>query len=286
MIKITLIKGTKNTEILLDKYKIFIGNNYYKKFDIMQMFRSLNHSKSEYAKENNEEVYLMINDELVGSKSYIIYEVNSFFNFDVDLKLGTKSLSYLFLLSKLMDEIHVDVFNTINLLLESLQNDINDNLKSVRVSFDELNPKSLLKLSSLSLIKEDMVNDSCDLSFEDFIIQQLLLLYDISKDSLIPMFVLIDVPIITDKILRFITLFENVYFLIFTNEYPEISEIKNVYMIDEVSIDFADEQLVYEIYGEKGGNLFTMEEVKAYLFNCINKKEEKVRFIKEMLQQR
>lgn len=110
-------------DISIDNYKLILGKNYNLKFEIIssiiQYFEKKNYS--EYQNINNNKCHFEINEKRIDTKEWELFIVNSYFDLNNDLKLGSKSILYKYFEVILRDIEYSDTVNTINLLMKELQ---------------------------------------------------------------------------------------------------------------------------------------------------------------------
>lgn len=185
-----------------------------------------------------------------------------------DAKLNTKSLMLKYLGTLYSGIDYMDTLNTLNILIESLSDEVNENA-FVQSEFSTCSPKLLTKLVTAHYYEDESYKDEYDLSYEDLIILQLNMIDYIAVHSKkYSYFILfIDIPLITDEIKNKIDEMskDRVYCLVFSKTVRDI-EIENICVEEDYFLDFANEEMVYYIVNEKSTNLYTLEDIK----NMIN----------------
>ena len=249
MDKYTIVKGDNKISFVIEKIKIFYGNNYILKRQIIRdLERSINKSSiSEYAENIIGNIELLYNDEKTNINQYEIYFLNNYYDIENDLKLGSKSLSQKYLENKLKDIEYNELFNMIKELLKSfdieyLEENTNFYLKNTRINFliQELETKQLIKLLTANMISENLLKNSFDLSYEELLEFQLKMLYEIAKESKKTFFIIIDIPI-TEYIYSLIVNCEitNIKFLILQNLTTKNIDINQYILINKKVLDLA-----------------------------------------------
>lgn len=98
MHKISIINKERQ-DIIIDKVKFILGNNYENKDLIYRIlvnyFNKLN--ISDYSKDNNIESCIYFDDSPLRIADFDFYLVSDYFDMDFDSKLGLKSISLAFI---------------------------------------------------------------------------------------------------------------------------------------------------------------------------------------------
>ena len=249
MDKYTIVKGDNKINFVIDKIKIFYGNNYILKKQIIKYLeQSITKSAiSEYFENIIGNLELLYNDEKINTNQYEIYFLKDNYDIDSDLKLGSKSLSQKYLENKLKDVEYDEMFNMIKELLknfniEYLEEHVNFDLKKTKVNFsiEELQLKQLIKLLDVNITSDNLIKNSFDLSYEELLEFQLKMLYEIAKQNPKTFFVVIDIPI-TEYIYRLITNCEisNIKFLILQNLSMQHIDVNQYILVNKKIIDLA-----------------------------------------------
>lgn len=240
-------------------------NKYYLKQAVRQYF---NKTVSGYREEIGSECYLKIDDSPVDKKNTFFYEVTENYSINDDAKLSTKSLMLKYLETLYSDVNYMDTLNTLNILIESLSDEVSENA-FVQSEFSVYSPKLLTKLVTAHYYEDESYKDEYDLSYENLIILQLNMIDYIVKNSKKYAYIIlfIDIPLITDEIKSKIDELskDRVYCLVFSKTVKD-TEIENICVEEDYFLDFANEEMVYYILNEKSTNLYTLEDIK----NMIN----------------
>lgn len=286
MKKISLCKGNKRYDLNLNKYKIITGKYYSKKYDMMKIIREVfNGTISEFSECRKQYAKIMIDDIELNPKKNILFDLSQNFDLNLDLKMGSKSITLKYLETVLNDSVYFDSLNTISLLFKALEDEINQKQNDVRISFSEVNIKVLIKLASLVLILEDTQANMFDLSYEQMILLILKMIKRIIDNSTYEeIFIILDVPILTRSIYSFIETLVGYNILIFTNDYESALKIEDVFYCSRYLIDLSDENAIYSVFCEENNIVYELKEIKKMLNNYINKiEDEYTRPIKSIL---
>ncbi len=288
MNKLTVVKGLDKYEIILQDYKMIYGLNYNIKFDILRTILRFykNNKSSEYAVEENNVARLYINDKEVKPKDILVFHVNKHYSIIDDFKLSTKSLISKYLETLLSNESFFDTINTLNILFESLSQEITIE-SSVSGCFNTMVPKQLIKLLTPQYLENDISKDEYDLSLEEIILFQLNLIDYINKhdNTINHIIICIELPKLTETIYSKIKEMKNCYILIFTDlEDSQIEDISKYYLCENKILDLADENQVFNLICDNNYKLLTLKEGREYVEKYIFEKEhEKARFIMDLL---
>lgn len=287
MKKLTLCKGKETYELYINRKKIIAGKNYLKKYELLKIFRNtFNQQNSEYS-ENRDQIYqILVNDSKINPKKSYMIDLSTNFDLNTDLKMGSKSLTLKYMESTLSESDYNDSVNTINLLFQSLEEEINNLQNDIKITIGQLNNKNIVKLFSPFLVIGDEKACMYDLNYEEFILTLLRMVSKILENAVFEeVFLLLDIPILTSCINTYIQNLKKCYVLIFTNDYPSHICIEDFYICSKYSLDFADDEELYAIMCEEGHIAYELEEVKQMLSNYLNHVKDKYTgLIKELLE--
>lgn len=258
-----------NRTIIIDHIKYVLGSNAMNKYYLKQAVRQyFNKTVSGYREEIGSECYFKIDDSPVDKKNTFFYEVTENYSINDDAKLSTKSLMLKYLETLYSDLNYMDTLNTLNILVESLSDEVSENA-FIQSEFSTYSPKLLTKLVTAHYYEDESYKDEYDLSYEDLIVLQLNMIDYIVKNSKKYAYIIlfIDIPLITDEIKSKIDELskDRVYCLVFSKT-VKVTEIENICVEEDYFLDFANEEMVYYILNEKSTNLYTLEDIK----NMIN----------------
>ena len=272
MNKLTLSNGWEKIDLIIQKNKIILGHNILQKYKIKQILKAyFNGVDSEYRKENNIESIIKLDGEQLQLKRTGYFEVNDNYSITDDCKLGTKSILLKYFETILDDSILFDSINTIDILFESLANDLSEN-SIIKPQFSKMTIKQLCKLIKPTYC-EDYQKDEFDMAYEEIIILQLSLIEIIQNKSLYEnTIVLVDIPYITDTVYKKINDIRNAFIIVLTNNYVNSINMEEIALFENETIDLADQYYIYELFGEIYGNRKTIREVYEMIQKFIKTK--------------
>ncbi len=277
MNEIIIKEGNQEYRFSIDKYKFIICNN----MDAAFMFKRIwlkfirQVSDSEYYRETNcIERSLFIDHKELNKKTDIFTIIQPDLNISEELKMSSKSILWKYFEQQFKNPVYQDTIQTLQILFDSLEQEINSYSK-IKIKFQDITIKNLLKLSSAYIEKNHMICNEYDLNYEETIHIQLEILKIIEKDPLLEnIFILVDIPYITDSILENLNSFQKCKFIILSNRFPLDLEIKDFYFIGNTNVDFANDEQVFLELCEKSINAYNLLEVKNMLKNYIYDREQ------------
>ncbi|NCC54738.1 MAG: hypothetical protein EOM11_04545, partial [Erysipelotrichia bacterium] len=247
MKKFKFINEGITKEMNVEKIKIIKGQDYHLKYLLYQVIRSsILNKHSEYAQESGRKEF-MIDGECCKYKADQFFDVHPYFNIDDDMKMGVKSLSYRYLTSVLSTDIYFDSINTINILFQSLKDEINESDNNFKVDITEFNNQLLVKMLKPFYLVDELETNMYDLNYEEMIIHQLYLIDGIIKNKQKDFIVILNIYRLTEKILNKLICFENTCFLVFVVETTHINDITMMYSLENGGIDFSDLNDLYNL---------------------------------------
>lgn len=288
MNKLTVMKGNKKYEILIDDYKMIYGSNYEEKFDILRtlLIISNNVKPSEYAEQEDNIPKIYVNDKVIKSKDIMIYHVTKYYSLTNDFKLNTKSLIYQYLEILLDSSEYIDTINSINILFESLSLEISSH-SSISGQFNNMFSKQLIKLITPFYMDNEYSKNEYDFSIEELILLQLnIIKYITESNKTIQYYIIcLDIPEMTKQIYHTIKSMRNCYILIFVerdNNY--IDDVCRYYICERKSFDIANDNELYELICDNNLMLLTLKEGREYMEKYLFQKEhEYAEFISKIL---
>ena len=183
---------SKSLKMFIDKQKILIGSNYRKKYFMTRALCSYirKESLSEFTIESNMETSVRFDGQRMDAKRWNVYVINSWLDFDDELKMGSKSIIMKFLESVLSEIEYDDNFqclrSTINVLSDETIKSISDIFEEellLNFSIDEFSFKSLIKLMTVSMLKEGHLAKDYNLEYDDKIFFYLTMIGSIAKKN-------------------------------------------------------------------------------------------------------
>ena len=261
MNKLTLSNGWEKIDFIIHKNKIVLGQNVELKHKLKQILRSYFYgTDSEFRKENEKESSVLLDSNPLLIKRTNYFEINMDYSLTEDCKMGTKSIVSKYFETVLDDMELFNTINTLDILFESLSTEISEN-QMIQAQFLKMTVKQLLKLMKPCYI-EEFQKDEFDISYEELILIQLYLINKIQEKTLAEnSIVLVEIPRLTNEIYKKITEIKNAYVIVLTNNALESINVENYALFEENIIDFADQDYIYELFGEHNGERKTIEEV-------------------------
>lgn len=280
--------GVKEKTLDIENYKFLIGDNYREKFKIFETIRSCFNKvpNSEFAIENNLKHRMFFDEKPLDPKQWRYFELTPFFDVETDIKLGTKSLMGKYLDSFANDLEQNEIFNTLQILINSLNDEFFDketciNLgdKEFKLQLSDVNRSTISKEIIGHIIHNNFECNSSDLSYEEIILLQLKIIDVIaSKNNDKLMFVYCNFPYLTSEIKTHIIgmKYENLFILIDTLHISNIS-ISDIAVSSKHYIDFTNEEVLLDVMMDFPFHI-SLESLlekcqNSILTNCYNPKD-------------
>lgn len=264
MNKNTIKNGNNKYDITINRVKYVFSSNQ-DEFKIKQSFRNyFSKNKSEFRKENGNSNKVLFNDKDLDVKRTLFVEINSDFSINEDCKLNSKSLILKYLELRLQDMEYFDTINTINLLFESLSEELKDE-NGLNTLFDAMDYKHLSKLINPYYFDE-LQKDEYDLTFEELLLFQIKLIKYISlkNDFYECIIVFINLDEVTQSLIQQINSLLNCYVICFSKNYVlEMSD--DAAIIENEVFDLSNIEEVYAYFYQKSSNILPIEEVRLYM---------------------
>lgn len=247
MRKLTIKKGIFKTDLLIDKYKFIIGNNEIQKLNLKRALKEFQVGLplSEYEEENHNNVHVYLDDNELTQKKINIYFISPNYEFYQELKLQSKSILLKAIINELSDESYIETFLTIQSLTEMLCIQFNED-HDIKLRDIKISPTTFAKLIEPTLVIDDFEMNEFDLSIEDFICLQLDLIRQATSISKQENLIIVDCPIVTNKIQDKVKEISNSMIIVFCRTIQTDYLLNNCYLIDKFTIDLADEESIYE----------------------------------------
>lgn len=264
MNKITIKNGNNKYDITINRVKYVFSSNQ-DEFKIKQSFRNyFSKNKSEFRKENGNSNKVLFNDKDLDVKRTLFVEINSDFSINEDCKLNSKSLILKYLELRLQDMEYFDTINTINLLFESLSEELKDE-NGLNTLFDAMDYKHLSKLINPYYFDE-LQKDEYDLTFEELLLFQIKLIKYISLNNNFYEYIIvfIDLDEVTQNLIQQINSLLTCYVICFSKNYVlEMSD--DAAIIENEVFDLSNIEEVYAYFYQKSSNILPIEEVRLYM---------------------
>lgn len=259
---LTIKNGTNKWNLQMNHVKYIISDSSinYTLLQAIRLFTSKD--KSENRTENNIGTKMFINEKEIELKNNMFIEISETYSLNEDKKLTTKSLMLKYLEIKLQNQEYFDTISTIDILLNSLSEEVNDE-SLLKIMFNGANYKQLIKMLS-PYYEDELQKDEFDLSRDELILFQLDLIEYISNHNskYDNIFVFGKLDNLSDKILQKINKIENVKLIIFTNYYNDFMHVQNAALLQDKIIDFADMEQIYYDLSQKSLQTYTLQEVE------------------------
>lgn len=266
---ITIKNGndTWDFEVEQNKYIVCDSNDYYPILQAIRLFTSK--EKSEYRTENNFKLKIMKNEKEIDVKNNFFIEISDSYSLIEDKKLTTKSLMLKYLEVKLQNQSYFDTIGTIDILLESLAEEMNED-DSLNVQFNSAGYKQLIKMLTPFYV-DDLQKDEFDLNYDQVILFQLKLIEYIAQNNNKYDNIIIygHINNISAEIIEKLKKLNNSMQLIFTNNYKENMNIKEVALYEQSLIDFSNIEQFYIEYSQKSFQQYSLQEVEYMIIEYL-----------------
>lgn len=266
---ITIKNGINKWNLQMNHVKYIISDSSmnYTMLQAIRLFTSKD--KSENRTENNISTKIFINEKEIELKNNMFIEISEMYSLNEDKKLTTKSLMLKYLEIKLQNQAYFDTISTIDILLNSLSEEVNDE-SILKIMFNGANYKQLIKMLS-PYYEDELQKDEFDLTRDELILFQLDLVEYISNHNskYNNIFVFGKLDNLSDKILQKINKIENVKLIIFTNYYNNLMNVQNAALLQDKIIDFADMEQIYYDLSQKLLQTYTLQEVEQMTINYL-----------------
>lgn len=266
---LTIKNGTNKWNLQMNhvKYIISDSSTNYTLLQAIRLFTSKD--KSENRTENNISTKMLINEKEIELKNNMFIEISEMYSLNEDKKLTTKSLMLKYLEIKLQNQDYFDTISTIDILLNSLSEEVNDE-STLKIMFNGANYKQLIKMLS-PYYEDELQKDEFDLTRDELILFQLDLVeyisnYNSKYDNI---FIFGKLDNLSDRILQKINKIQNVKLMIFTNYYNDLMNIQNAALLQDKIIDFADMEQIYYNLSQKSLRTYMLQEVEQMTINYL-----------------
>lgn len=266
---LTIKNGTNKWNLQMNhvKYIISDSNKNYTLLQAIRLFTSKD--KSENRTENNISTKMFINEKEIELKNNMFIEISEMYSLNEDKKLTAKSLMLKYLEIKLQNQDYFDTISTIDILLNSLSEEVNDE-SLLKIMFNGANYKQLIKMLS-PYYEDELQKDEFDLTRDELILFQLDLVeyisnYNSKYDNI---FIFGKLDNLSDRILQKINKTQNVKLMIFTNYYNDLMNIQNAALLQDKIIDFADMEQIYYDLSQKSLRTYMLQEVEQMIINYL-----------------
>ena len=265
------IKRRNNIEIIINSKKYLLGESKIKYQILRDLKLFFSREKSEYRKENHCEVEVLINEKPVDFKRTRFFYVDDQYSIEEDCKLTSKSLMGKYLEIKYSQMDYFETINTLNILLESFQEELNID-EILKVKFNHFATKQLLKICKPEVI-EEFQKDEYDMDQEEIILFQLHLIEYIQNHNLDYENTIVYVRIqnTTEKIREAINHLNQCITLIDTEFYNKEILIEEIFLCEKITIDLNDDETLYYLISQRLNDIYSLKEVKTMIKKYILK---------------
>ena len=152
---LTIKKPNKRYDLQINNIKYCIGNDFEEKYNFVNILKEvfLLSKESEYSINNSGQAQVLINDKEIKVKEINFYQISHHYSITNDLKLTAHSLIARYIELLIAQDDNIDTINTINLLLESFTNELDNEL--IYPKFITYTPKQFLKILLPIFLKEE-----------------------------------------------------------------------------------------------------------------------------------
>ncbi|MDX9691170.1 MAG: hypothetical protein RBT45_01875 [Acholeplasmataceae bacterium] len=263
--------------------KFITGSNIELKYEVIRTLRRhfFGIDSTEYAIENGLVCEMKIDDKPLDTKRWKFYEIQSRFDFDYDLKLGSKSISLKYLESVLVNIEYEPLIQTINNLFKDLEIMIEDMLNvieseiEIKAILPEMSLKTILKLIELNLYKDDSKMNMYDVSITNLIELQTKIVKKIAEMNPHNEYIIcIETLELSNQLMKVVEdhRIPNLNFLIITEDKIN-TNVNNVVNFSSKIIDFANEVDLYNEIIMEAEFQMSMDLLKEYLSAYLKKDE-------------
>lgn len=277
MNQINIYNNESSFVFQINKVKYMLGFNYLLKYQFLQIIRQFySRMNSEKREEYGIVNHILVDNEEINPRSSMLWEIKDTYSLTEDLKLGAKSLVTMYLETKMQNTLYFDSMNTIEILFNSLEEEINDN-DEINVLFNSINAKTLLKFMKAIIRVEDLQLDEYDLSCEQIIMLQIKMITYIMQHKVFNSnpIVIVHISELTQEINEAIWNIPNVCVFIFMDEYNPIINTKYITLFEFNFVDCEDLESIYQIVDQRYCKLVLLndleEHMKTYLMKYYSK---------------
>lgn len=283
MHKINITHNNRNISFSFGALKFITGHNIELKYEIFRILRKhfFGIDASEYAIEHDLSSGIKIDDKPLDTKRWKFYEIQSRFDIDYDLKLGSKSVSLKFIESALVNIEYEPLIQTINNLFKDLEIMIEELLNvfesdiEFKANLPEMSLKTILKLIELNLYNDDSKMTMYDMNIMSTIELQTKIIKKIAELNPQNEYILcIEALKMSEELMKEVQNHQipNLSILVITEDRVD-TNVNNVVNVSNKIIDFANEVDLYNEIVMEADFQMSMELLKEYLSAYIKKDE-------------
>ena len=271
MNQINIYNNESSFVFQINKVKYMLGFNYLLKYQFLQIIRQFySRMNSEKREEYGIVNHVLIDNEEINPRCSMLWEIKDTYLLTEDLKLGTKSLVTMYLETKMQNTLYFDSMNTIEILFNSLEEEINDN-DDINVLFNSINAKTLLKFMKAIIREEDLQLDEYDLSYKQIIMLQIKMITYIMQHKVFNSnpIVIVHISELTQEINEAIRNIPNIF--IFMDEYNPIINTKYITLFESSFVDCGDLESIYQIVDQRYCKLVLLNDLEEHMKTYLRK---------------
>lgn len=192
---------------------------------------------------------IFLNDEKINNSNTFYYRIDPYFDLDSDLKLGSKSLLLKYLEVELENMEYNDNFEIIKKGMQALNGDyftqkiITNESMEIRFKLENITLKTIFKLLEGELFYNDLNANVYDLSYNDLIILQLLVIKKMMQRINKEIILIFD-GYVDDELIDYLennVVGSRIKLLIFSNNFHKMKNRSDYYFINNHNIDLSNE---------------------------------------------
>ncbi len=259
---LTIKDGINRWSFQINHLKFILCTNN-KDYSMIQSLKAyMSKDKSEYRTENQIQSSFCFDEDEIKLKNNLILEITDTYSLNEDKKLTTKSLMLKYLELKLQSLEYFDTLSTLDLLFESLSDEMNED-SMLKVIFNGMNYKQLVKLIS-PYYEDELQKDEFDMDLQELMNFQLQLIQYIARNNkkYDNIYCILKMNHLNNDLLESLNHLEGCRVLVFTNHYLETMKLEDVCLLESNLIDFADMVQFYYDFSQQSTQTYSLQEVK------------------------
>jgi len=266
---IRITNGLQNWEFQIGELKYILGSigDFYPLYQTIRLF--CNKDKSEFREENGIQAKIMLDEADLNVKHNLFLEITDLYSLNEDRKMNSKSLMLKYVELRLQDYDLFDTINTIDLLFQSLSEEINES-SVLKVVFDSIIGKQLIKLLT-PYYADEYQKDEFDVSRKELISFQIGLINYIAMNhkKYDNVFVFARLHHLDECMVEELRLVKNCKLIVFTDQYVSPMFLEDICLMQQTLIDFADMDVFYRGFMEQAYQFYTKEELITMVINYL-----------------
>ena len=266
----------------MNRIKYVVSHDANKTHRFMNLLRFIFNRlpSSEFQESNGISINAYFNDYIINVKEWDYFEVSSTYDMHSDFRLPTSSLLFKCLDALCEDIELLDELNTINILMNDVATALTDKAEEeglpLLIRNQDINKKQLLKLLEVILWNQEEYTFPIDMLYCDYIILQLKMAQALAKckpDNKVLVF--LDFTDYDEKISEYLKSIKekNIHIVAYCGQvYSSCEDIHDVLFFKDKTVDFADEEKLYEEILNLYDGYIEYDELVEELFNIIKGK--------------